>query len=44
MRLQENFALKQQELGGVGGIDEDIDVLWIIGPQKTLSQKKLYTK
>ena len=42
MRLQENFALKQQELGGFGGIDEDIDVLWIIGPQKTLSQKALY--
>lgn len=42
MRLQENFELKQQELGGVGGIDEDIDVLWIIGPQKTLSQRALY--
>ena len=42
MRLKENFDMKQQELGGTGGIEDDIDVLWIVGPQKTLSQRALY--
>ena len=42
MRLKENFDIKRQELGGNGGIDEDVDILWVIGPQKTLSQRALY--
>ena len=42
LRLEENFELRTQELGGAGGIDEDIDILWVIGPQKTMSQRALY--
>ena len=42
LRLEENFELRDQELGGAGGIDEDIDILWIVGPQKTMSQRALY--
>jgi gliding-associated putative ABC transporter substrate-binding component GldG len=41
-RLQESYKLVPVELGGSGKIDEEIDVIWVIGPQKTLSQRSLY--
>ena len=29
-------------MGGTGKIEEEIDALWVIGPQQTLSQRALY--
>ena len=41
-RLQESYNLVPVEMGGAGKIDEEIDALWVIGPQKTFSQRALY--
>ena len=41
-RLQESYNLQPVTLGGAGKVSEEVDVLWIIGPQKTLSQRALY--
>ena len=41
-RLLESYDLMPIELGGSGAIDKNVDVLWVIGPQRTLSPRALY--
>ena len=41
-RLLESYDLEAVELGGTGAIPEDIDVLWIVGPQTSFSERALY--
>ena len=41
-RLAEDYNLKPVELGGEGGIPDDIDALYVVGPQKPLSMRALY--
>ncbi len=38
-RLQEDFELRPIPLGGEGQIDEDVDALWMIGPQQPVSSR-----
>ena len=41
-RLLESYILEPVQLGGAGGIPENIDVLWIVGPQTAFSDRALY--
>jgi len=41
-RLQEEHDLQPVELGGVDGVPNDIDALFVIGPQVPLSDRALY--
>jgi ABC-2 type transport system permease protein len=41
-RLSETHELRNIPLGGTEGIPDDVDVLWVVGPQKTLSARALY--
>lgn len=41
-KLQETYQLQPVELGAAGGISSEIDALWIIGPQESLSNRELY--
>ncbi len=41
-KLEERFRLIEQPLGGAGTISEEIEQLWIVGPQKPFSQRALY--
>lgn len=41
-RLLEAYMLEPVTLGGSGGVPENIDVLWIVGPQTAFSDRELY--
>ena len=41
-KLNERFIVVEQTLGGSGLVSEDIDVLWVVGPQKSLSLRAQY--
>lgn len=41
-RLSEDYVIKAVELGGAGGVDEEIDALFVVGPQRPLSERALY--
>lgn len=40
--LAEEYVLKPVELGGAGGVPEDVDVLYVVGPQKPVSERAQY--
>ena len=42
MRLEENYTLKEVELGAETNLIDDVDMLWIIGPQRSLAPKAQY--
>ena len=41
-RLSEDYVLKAIELGGEGGVDEEVDALFVVGPQRPLTDRALY--
>ncbi len=41
-RLAEDYTLKSVELGGAGPVDEDIDALFLVGPQRPLTDRARY--
>jgi gliding-associated putative ABC transporter substrate-binding component GldG len=41
-RLGEDFGIRQVSLGGVGMIPEDVDALYVVGPQRPLDERSLY--
>ena len=41
-RLVEDYDIKAVELGGVGGVAEDVDALFVVGPQRPLSDRARY--
>ncbi len=41
-RLAEDYTLKPVELGGEGGVPDEVDALYVVGPQKPMSQRALY--
>ena len=41
-RLAEDYVLKSIELGGEGGVDEEVDALFVVGPQRPLTDRALY--
>ncbi|MEC7947404.1 MAG: GldG family protein [Myxococcota bacterium] len=41
-RLAEDYVLKSIELGGEGGVDDEVDALFVVGPQRPLSDRALY--
>jgi len=42
MRLEENYTLKEVALGSEQAFPDDLDMLWVVGPQKTLNTKAQY--
>ena len=42
MRLDENYTLREVPLGSEEAFPDDLDMLWVVGPQKTLSTKAQY--
>lgn len=41
-RLAEDYDLKAIELGGAGPVDEDVDALFVVGPQRPLGDRARY--
>ncbi|MEC7986486.1 MAG: GldG family protein, partial [Myxococcota bacterium] len=41
-RLQENYELRSIPLGGKEHVPEDVDLLWVVGPQRALGARAQY--
>ena len=42
LRLEENYTLQGVTLGGTEEIPDEVDILWVVGPQKALNMRALY--
>ena len=41
-QLSEDYEVRPVELGGAGPVPEDVDALWVIGPQRPMSARAQY--